>query len=157
MDNNQTISVPHELARRLVAGNPNSSWDALGDDRLAAAEELRGLLAKSAAQQPKEPVAESLAQMITEWVDTGIKMGADWRPRLASVIALRLARFPAVQYQGEPVAWRGLNSNGEVVTDWVDGAPPKGFVDLCGNPTSYAKIQLAWSDQPAPMVLGGGQ
>lgn len=37
-------------------------------------------------------LAQSLAQMIIEWVDGGIKMGTDWRPGLASVIARRTTR-----------------------------------------------------------------
>jgi uncharacterized OB-fold protein len=67
------------------------------------------------------------------------------------------AATKSAQPKGEPVAWRGLNSNGEVVTEWIDGAPPKSFIDLCGNPSGYDIIQLAWSEQTAPMVLGGAR
>ena len=47
--------------------------------------------------------------------------------------------------QGEPVAWRGLNELGEVVTEWIDGVPPASMVDLCGNPGSFASIELAYT------------
>lgn len=49
------------------------------------------------------------------------------------------------QHQGEPVAWRGINELGEVVTDWIDGTPPESMVDLCGNSGSYDKIELAYT------------
>ncbi|NQD57081.1 hypothetical protein HP546_17185 [Pseudomonas sp. CM25] len=52
---------------------------------------------------------------------------------------------PAEQHQGEPVAWRGLNELGEVVTDWIDGVPPSSMVDLCGNPASFASIEQAYT------------
>lgn len=43
---NKTINgVPRDLLERVVQGRPNSAWDAIGDDRLAAAEDLRALLA----------------------------------------------------------------------------------------------------------------
>jgi hypothetical protein len=44
-----------------------------------------------------------------------------------------------------PVAWRGLNDLGEVVTEWIDGAPPSSMVDLHGNPASFASIELAYA------------
>jgi hypothetical protein len=37
--------------------------------------------------------AQSLAQMVTEWVDGGLSMGTDWRPGLEAVIAARLQRL----------------------------------------------------------------
>lgn len=40
--------------------------------------------------------AESIATMVIEWVDGGIKMGTDWRSGLASVIQLRLDRVDAI-------------------------------------------------------------
>lgn len=43
------------------------------------------------------------------------------------------------------VAWRGINELGEVVTEWVDGQPPESMVDLCGNPDSYASIELSYT------------
>lgn len=52
---------------------------------------------------------------------------------------------PAGQHQGEPVAWRGLNELGEIVTEWVDGVPPSSMVDLCGNPASFARIEQAYT------------
>lgn len=49
------------------------------------------------------------------------------------------------QHQGEPVAWRGINELGEVVTEWIDGAPPSSMVDLSGNPASFARIERAYT------------
>lgn len=40
-----------------------------------------------------DKAAESIAQMVTEWVDGGIQMGTNWRPGLHSIIARRLTRF----------------------------------------------------------------
>ncbi len=37
--------------------------------------------------------AASIAQMVTEWVDGGIKGGTDWRPGLAAIIEKRLERL----------------------------------------------------------------
>lgn len=39
--------------------------------------------------------ANSIAQMVTEWVETGIKMDTDWRNGLSGIIQKHLARFPA--------------------------------------------------------------
>jgi septal ring factor EnvC (AmiA/AmiB activator) len=50
-----------------------------------------------------DKAAESIATMVTEWVDGGIKMGTDWRPGLASVIQLRMNR---VDTQAELAALR---------------------------------------------------
>ncbi|WP_170303992.1 hypothetical protein [Pseudomonas asiatica] len=50
------------------------------------------------------------------------------------------------QHQGEPVAWRGFNELGEVVTEWIDGAPPSSMVDLSGNPASFARIERAYTN-----------
>ncbi|MNG92659.1 hypothetical protein D3C79_515990 [compost metagenome] len=49
------------------------------------------------------------------------------------------------QRQGAPAAWRGLNELGEVVTEWIDGAPPSNMVDLSGNPASFARIEQAYT------------
>ncbi len=50
------------------------------------------------------------------------------------------------QFQRDPVAWRGINELGEVVTEWIDGSPPPSMVDLCGKPASFAKIELAYTN-----------
>lgn len=55
------------------------------------------------------------------------------------------ARAFVEQPQGEPVAWRGLNELGEVVTEWVDGVPPSSMVDLSGNSASFASIEQAYT------------
>lgn len=55
------------------------------------------------------------------------------------------ARSFAEQHQIEPVAWRGINELGEVVTEWIDGTPPSSMVDLSGNPASFARIERAYT------------
>lgn len=60
---------------------------------------------------------------------------------------------PAAQRQGGPVAWRGLNAGGEVVTEWIDGQPPERMTDLCGNAASFDKIEHAYAEQPAPVAV----
>ncbi|MBV4514997.1 hypothetical protein [Pseudomonas kurunegalensis] len=52
---------------------------------------------------------------------------------------------PVQQHQGEPAAWRGINELGDIVTEWIDGAPPEAMVDLCGQPASFASLELAYS------------
>lgn len=53
----------------------------------------------------------------------------------------------------EPIAWRGCNSDGEVVTEWIDGAPPEKMFDLCGNAASFDKIERAYSHPQRPVVM----
>lgn len=60
---------------------------------------------------------------------------------------------PSSQHQGEPVAWRGLNAGGEVVTEWIDGQPPERMTDLCGNAASFDKIEHAYAEHPAPVAV----
>lgn len=79
--------------------------------------------APSPAPAPKLPeeVAQSIAGMVTEWVDGGIRMGTNWRPGLADVIAKRLARFaaPAVTHGSdmlEPLIYAAMMHNGKPKT-----------------------------------------
>lgn len=55
--------------------------------------------------------------------------------------------------QGEAVAWRGCNSDGEVVTEWIDSVPPERIIDLHGNAASFDVIERAYSSQPAPVSI----
>ena len=59
---------------------------------------------------------------------------------------------PVERVEQEVVAaWRGINDVGEVVTEWIDGAPPECMTDLCVNDATYAQIELAYATpQPAP-------
>ncbi|MCK0543525.1 hypothetical protein JTE78_12205 [Pseudomonas syringae pv. aptata] len=66
---------------------------------------------------------------------------------ICGALNLFAAAQPADQ-QGEPVAWRGCNADGEVVTDWIDGSPPRRMVDLSGNQDAFDKIELVYA-QPA--------
>ena len=63
-----------------------------------------------------------------------------------------LAENLAERHQGKPVAWRGINDLGEVVTDWIDGTPPESMVDLCGNPAGFASIEQAYTHADAGEV-----
>lgn len=62
----------------------------------------------------------------------------------------RVAELEAAKV--EPVAWRGINDLGEVVTDWIDGPKPARLFDLCGNESGYASYQVAYTAPPAPRV-----
>ncbi|MEK2607752.1 hypothetical protein WLF18_01340 [Pseudomonas shirazensis] len=80
-----------------------------------------------------------------------VSVPRDWLNRVALLqmplddLQDQAAEFLAEQHQGEPVAWRGINELGEIVTEWIDGSPPDRMVDLCGNPDSFAKIELAYT------------
>lgn len=82
----KTVTMSRELAERLFA-RLESIY------RREDVEELRALLAAPVVE--RQPVADSIAQMVTEWVETGIKLGTDWRNGLSGIIEKRLARFPA--------------------------------------------------------------
>lgn len=119
----------------------------------AADDELRALLAEASAQQPNQPVAESLAQMITEWVDTGIKMGTDWRPGLASVIALRLARYPAVERQ-EPVALPERSFVGDIRNPYRHTVLHDGYISgWNAYQDAMVKIGPLYTSPPAPVAV----
>lgn len=47
----------------------------------------------SGQKQPTLTSADSVAKMVIEWVESGIKNKADWREGLPRIIALRLARY----------------------------------------------------------------
>ena len=53
--------------------------------------------------QATQQVADSLALMVIEWVETGIKLNTNWRNGMANIIALRMARLskPEVLRQAE--------------------------------------------------------
>ena len=58
----------------------------------------------------------------------------------------------AAESHTQPVAWRGCNADGEVVTEWIDGVPPERMTDLCGNAARFDKIERAYAEQPAPVA-----
>jgi len=110
--------------------------------------EVQAALAQPAPQPHPEPIA---------WmVGTAFWWTKEEAERDAAATGLPIVGLgpltvsaSAEQYQGEPVAWRGINDLGEVVTEWIDGAPPESMVDLCGNPASFAKIDRAYAhDDP---------
>ncbi|MFT0866012.1 hypothetical protein [Pseudomonas sp. CAM1A] len=83
---------------------------------------------------PREAV-EQAAELLQEYNKCSI----------ARELRAALAK-PAEQHQAEPVAWRGVNELGDIVTEWIDGAPPEAMVDLCGNPASFASLELAYTN-----------
>ena len=109
--------------------------------------------------------AESIAGMVIEWVDGGVKMNTDWRTGLANVIQLRLNRLDA---QSELAA---LREDLTKATDKIDQAwnrkscvDHKGFIpgaldawkrpvpqdlpyDFSGNPgASATQYCNGWND-----------
>ncbi|WP_252088768.1 hypothetical protein [Pseudomonas sp. MWU13-3659] len=86
----------------------------------------------------------SVPRQLTREMLNGVCMHPDLARSLWSAL-LKNAPQPAEQNQSEPVAWRGINELGEIVTEWVDGSPPKTMVDLSGNHDSYASIELAYT------------
>ncbi|WP_145182365.1 hypothetical protein [Pseudomonas sp. URMO17WK12:I11] len=129
------VSVPRELLERLDLGKNTAT-------ALGALPELRAILAQPAPQP--DPIA---------WmVDTAIWWTKEEAERDAAATGLPIVGLgpmagvaPAVQHQGEPVAWRGINELGDIVTEWIDGAPPAAMVDLCGQPASFASLELAYT------------
>lgn len=103
---------------------------------------ISGLLAHPDPQPHPEPIA---------WmVGTAIWWTKEEAERDAAATGQPVIPFGALtgavkQHQGDPVAWRGINELGEVVTDWIDGVPPSRMVDLCGNPASFASIEQAYT------------
>lgn len=134
MTTNQTISVPRELARRLVAGKPNSSWDALGDDRLAATEELRALL-DGPADVPADRCGVQMAdcpECSHQW-DHFFECG----------------NKPAAQPQGEPVAWQYRVSAGPQTgwSLWHDGKGEE------FKQSYQVETRPLYAEQPAPVAV----
>ncbi|MFG0540171.1 hypothetical protein ACF8EA_08190 [Pseudomonas sp. YQ_5] len=141
--NTEMVSFPRELSdelaeliatrARVCGGGAFDIWEAI----------CEGFAAPSPQPHP-EPIA---------WmVGTAFWWTKEEAERDAAATGLPIVGLgpmtgaaPAEQHQGEPVAWRGLNELGEVVTDWIDGFPPSSMVDLCGNPASFASIELAYT------------
>lgn len=48
-------------------------------------------------------LAESIATMVTEYVEGGLRMKQDWRPGLARVIELRIARLQPEEPASKPM------------------------------------------------------
>lgn len=80
---------------------------------------------------------------------TSIRLTDDeWHQLRRLVSAARPAPEPAAM--GVVACWRGLNSLGEVVTDWIDGPKPEKLCDLHGTEADYASTQFAYFSPPAP-------
>ncbi|MGV8921619.1 MAG: hypothetical protein ACOH2R_28270 [Pseudomonas sp.] len=94
------------------------------DDMHKADDELRAMLAAPTQLQPDrsaQAAADSIALMVTEWVESGIKMDLDWRNGLSGIIARRLARFGSVPPQpdqnAQPVAVVGQTAHASPETE----------------------------------------
>jgi hypothetical protein len=108
-----------------------------------------------------DPVATSLASMIEEWVDGGIRMGTDWRPGLVGVITRRLKRFQA---PAAPVAERRPTGQWRIPVngDWFYGTKEqcereRAEYETTFTPEDFAEAGVVvpeqiWSSPPAPVL-----
>jgi hypothetical protein len=91
MTNNPTIDgVSRELLTdllKIASRNTKSAWSG------GICEKARALL--DAPVVERQPAADSVALMVTEWVETGIEMNTDWRNGLSGIIQKRLERLHA--------------------------------------------------------------
>jgi hypothetical protein len=155
----------------LLAGIAKAAGDALPVPTIG---DLSGT--SPATPSPSSPVpaelpaavAASLAQMVIEWVEGGIKSGEDWKSGLAPIIDKRLHRLLSLPASGG--AWlpietapkdgtRVLLANGEFVgiARWLSdyqcraNAPMGGWVDDLNNggPEDH-DWPTRWQPLPAP-------
>lgn len=132
------VMVPRDWAESIISAGPGepvcrTDLDTL---RAAIAEQHQGEPVTLPARKPE--IDQFFGGTDAEWYSN-----QGWNACLDEIAKLgSLYTRPA---QGEPVAWRGINELGEVVTEWIDGAPPSGMVDLCGKPASFARIELAFT------------
>lgn len=91
--------------------------------------------------------AESVAAMVVEWVEMGIKGGADWREGLPILIARRLARFaPAVPVgDGWVKVSERLPDIARAVNVYCDGADAAGVAWRCPDDSWFI---------PEPQAIG---
>lgn len=99
-------------------------------------------------QEVQQPHPEPIAWMVGTafwWTKEEAERdaAATWLPIVG--LGPMTGAAPDDQRQSKPVAWRGINELGEVVTDWIDGVPPSAMVDLGGNPASFASIEQAYT------------
>ncbi|WEA18670.1 hypothetical protein [Pseudomonas juntendi] len=136
--NTEMVSVPREAV--VQAAELLQEYN-----KCSIARDLRAILAQPAVQHQGEPVALPARKDPTEaWaIPVGVHKAEGWNACLDEIA--KLGPLYSRPVQDEPVAWRGLNDLGEVVTEWIDGVPPESIVDLCGNPASFAKIEQAYS------------
>lgn len=71
--------------------NANGMWVSGRKATEAEMAAARALLTTPVLERQR--VADSIALMVTEWVETGINLGTDWRKGLPGIIEKRLARF----------------------------------------------------------------
>lgn len=151
----QMVSVPRETVSQAA--------ELLQEyNKCSIARELRALLAKTAEvtgndvlRWMDEHAAAQHQATPLGWVHGGGQEFTACPDHAHDLRAEGIDLTPAysrAQHQDEPVAWRGINELGEVVTEWIDGVPPERMVDLRGNPGSFAKIELAYSHVDAGEV-----
>jgi hypothetical protein len=83
----RAVLLRDEIIRRVPSLQPTSSTQPT-EGRASAEGEKIVLISSS-----RLDLANSLAAMITEWIEGGIKGGTDWRNHLPTLIARRLERF----------------------------------------------------------------
>lgn len=108
---------------------------------------------RPATQHQGEPsrVAESVASMVTDWVETGIKMGTDWRNGLPGIIQKRIARFDT-EHQGEPVR-QVKYVDSFAVAGWRD-VDEGTYAELRSNARYKSRVLYTRpAEQPAPVAV----
>lgn len=137
--NTEMVSVQATIESLEEAYAGDSALEFMND----AAQLLRQFKSLSTLEHPGEPVAlpscNAKLSDSHDW-DQGYRGG--WRACLDEIA--KLGPLYTRPVPGEPVAWRGINELGEVVTEWIDGTPPSSMVDLSGNPASFARIERAY-------------
>ena len=143
MTTNQTIDgVPRELRALLerVVGKTSQTphWDALDEDRIAAAAELRALLD---------------AERCTSCDGSGdlIDLTGEWRGYCVCPAGVALKNKPADQVQGEPVAWLYTRPEQPEGVQKV----PDVLLRERANPADVGgwKEQALYAGQPAPVAV----
>lgn len=114
MTKDKTVTMSQELAERLTKQYTNSpAWDALEDDRMAATEELRALLAAPVVER-QEPVAHQITYNDGEtssWMDgkpSELDI-EDVKDGVLKSIALAYAAPAAVVAVAIPLEWSEIS------------------------------------------------
>jgi len=142
--------LAHYLSSALVSAqysmNDETMHDALG---------LCDQVTRRKSAPPEDVAGKMLSKFCAECGADGLHF-PDTSPCAHCLYDRKYNTTPAEDVRAvveESVAWRGCNSNGEVVTEWIDGAPPENMFDLCGNAASFDKIERAYRHPQRPAVM----
>lgn len=106
----------------------------------------------------REPPEVAALQSTIAQLEDKLNKAIDLDFQRCETIARLQARVQELESgRGEPVAWRGINSLGEVVTEWIDGSPPEKLFDMCGNEDYYDSVELSYLAPPAPVAQKLGE